>query len=159
MDLPTELQEVAALRANISGMSQESTERLFGLLARSNNRTLTAAIVQTLHAVQHDYPGLPILYHTRICDSLQNYQPSAVALMCVLDVFGVENKGTFVSGYIVRGDIGPSDELVLLKADGRDMMSRCLDTTTHPSLVTTLLLEDLRMGEVSQGDCIVRPAL
>jgi len=158
MNTLTELDEVAALRANLRGMSNETTERLFKLLGKSDDRTLTAAIVQTLHAAQSDFPGFPILYHGRISDALQNHHPSAVALMCVLDVFGVENEGTFVAGYIVRGEINPGDELILFKADGRDIETHCLEKTTHPSLVTTLRVEDLRMGEISQGDFLVRPA-
>ena len=156
---PAELNEVAAVRANLKGMSNQTTERLFELLSTSNNRTLTAAIIQTLHAAQYDFPGFQILYHGRICDALKCHYPSAVALICVLDVFGIENKGTFVSGYVVRGEIRPGDDLLLLKADGRDIDTRCLDATTYPSLVTTLRIEDLRMGEISQGDCLVRPAL
>jgi selenocysteine-specific translation elongation factor len=159
MILPIELNEVAKIRSDLENMSSHSTERLFELLSNSKNRVLTSAIFQTLHIAQKEFPGFPVLYFGSVCDAVKHHHPHAKALMYVLDIFGVEDKGTWATGYISRGEINPGDELVLLKADGRELTTRCLEMNKHPSQSAMLQLENLSMGEVCQGDCLVKLAL
>lgn len=156
MKLPVEIKEVTEIRNDIENMSDVEQKRLFEILKNSTNRTLSAAIIQTLYIAQVEFPGFPILYSGSISEALDKQCKIYKSLMYVLDIFSIKDEGTIITGYVLGVEIHSADELVLLKADGRDLHTRCLKITEHPSGVASIQIDKLKMSEVSQGDCLVK---
>ena len=76
--------------------------------------------------------------------------------MYILDIFGIEDEGTFVTGYLCNGGFEEFDSLTLQKADGRNLPTMCKAILDHPSLVYRVLVDGLYTGEISQGDCLLK---
>lgn len=154
MSLSKEILKVKKIRNDIEDFSDQYRDTLYEILANSQDRTLSASIIQTLRAAQEDFPGFQILQYELLIDAVKNHHQSP--FLYILDVFGIENEGTFVTGYLCNGAFEELDSLILQKADGRDLPTTCKAILDHPSLVYRVLVDGLYTGEISQGDCLLK---
>ena len=140
--------------------SPNDTEFLYECLARDSDRTVKAAAIQALRYLQDKYEGASILIWHRFVDVRIDAPEESSFYLYVLDILGVEGKGTCVVGYVSDGSIKQGQHLILEKADGRDIETMC-DEVTCPytskiergSLVR-IFINGVTMGEVSQGDVL-----
>jgi translation elongation factor EF-Tu-like GTPase len=138
----------------------KDTEFLYECLGRRSNRTVRAAAVQTLKYLQDRYEGAQILLWHRFVDIALDLPQGKEFYMYVLDVFGIKGKSTCVSGYLSDGTIKPGLDLILEKADGRDIEIVCEDvinpysSTIEKGSFVQVFIRNVTMGEVSQGDII-----
>lgn len=153
MNLPIEIVKVKEIRNNLDDFSDDYRDELYTILANATNRTLIASIIQTLRIAQDEFPGFPIVYHELIKNNTVSHNTKP--FLYILDIFGVDDVGTYVTGYIINGSFGVGDLLLLKKADGRDIPTSCKEISEHPSLISRVLLDELSMGEVAQGDCLI----
>ncbi len=149
------LQRVAEIRNDLPNMSDSLSDELYDILQKSKDRTVSAAAIQALYIAQTEFEGMPILYFGRISDALADKYDDTTDLY-ILDIFGVEDVGVFVTGYAIGGEIQSGDKLLLEKADGRDIPVTCIEVTEHPSKNVCLQIEGVALPEVSQGDRLVK---
>lgn len=141
-------------------VSPNDTEFLYECLGRRSHRTVRAAAVQTLKYLQDRYEGAQILLWHRFVDIALDLPQGKEFYMYVLDVFGIKEKGTCVSGYVSDGTIKLGQDLILEKADGRDIETVCEDvlnpysSTIEQGSFVQVFIRNVTMGEVSQGDII-----
>lgn len=156
MDVIEVLQDISEIRANLDDMSVVVKERLFEILSSSTDRAVSAAATQALYIAQAEYPGVTILYYGSMCDALEHQQRNSEPSMYVLDIFGVRDVGTFVTGFVIGGEFFPDDKLMLQKADGRDIPIKCISIEVTPAQVSKVELADIAISEISQGDRLVK---
>ena len=154
MSLSKEIVKVEKIRNDIENFSNQYRDTLYEIFAKSQDRTLSASIIQTLRAAQEEFPGLPIIQYDLIRDAVKNHHQSP--FLYILDIFGIEGEGTFVTGYLCNGGFEELDSLTLQKADGRNLPTMCKAILDHPSLVYRVLVDGLHTGEISQGDCLLK---
>ena len=154
MSLSKEILKVRKIRNDIENFSDQYRDTLYEILANSEDRTLSASIIQTLRAAQEEFPGFQILQYELLIDAVKNHHQSPC--LYILDVFGIEGEGTFVTGYLCNGEFEELDSLILQKADGRDLPTTCKAILDHPSLVYRVLVDGLYTGEIAQGDCLLK---
>ena len=133
---------------------------LSGLL-RSRNRVLRAVAVQSMRKIDDANPGLGLLAPAYFKFTEQD----VTFLMIVLDVFGIKDKGTIATGLVSCGSVAVGDPLVLRKSDGRDVPTVCdgvdvfplgSNADVHPGASIGVRVRALSMGEVGQGDSLVK---
>ncbi|MDP8163314.1 hypothetical protein QJU93_09130 [Pasteurella skyensis] len=149
------LQRIAEIRNDLFNMSDQLSDELYSILKQSKDRTVSAAVIQALYIAQTEFAGMPILYFGRISDALADKYEDTTDLY-ILDIFGVEDVGVFVTGYAIGGEIQLDDKLLLEKADGRDIPVTCTEVTEHPSKSMYLKIDGVALSEVSQGDRLVK---
>ena len=154
MSLSKEILKVRKIRNDIENFSDQYRETLYEILANSEDRTLSASIIQTLRAAQEEFPGFQILQYELLIDAVKNHHQSPC--LYILDVFGIEGEGTFVTGYLCNGEFEELNSFILQKADGRDLPTTCKAILDHPSLVYRVLVDGLYTGEIAQGDCLLK---
>lgn len=154
MSLSKEILKVRKIRNDIENFSDQYRDTLYEILANSRDRTLSASIIQTLRAAQEEFPGFQILQYELLIDAVKNHHQSP--FLYILDVFGIEDEGTFVTGYLCNGEFEELDSFILQKADGRDLLTTCKAILDHPSLVYRVLVDGLYTGEIAQGDCLLK---
>lgn len=154
MSLSKEIIKVEKIRNDIENFSNQYRDTLYEVLAKSQDRTLSASIIQTLRSAQEEFPGFQIVQYDLLIDAVKNHYQSP--FLYILDIFGIEDEGTFVTGYLCNGEFQELDSLILQKADGRDLPTMCKAILDHPSLVYRVLVDGLHTGEISQGDCLLK---
>ena len=154
MILPKEIIAVERIHNDVENFSNQYRDTLYGILSDSKNRTLSASVIQTLLFAQDEFPGFSIIQYELMQNAVKDHYLNP--FLYVLDVFGIEDEGTFVTGYLCNGKFQNSDSLSLKKADGRDLPTTCKAILDHPSLVYRVLVDGLRMGQISQGDCLIK---
>ena len=150
------LQKITEIRNNLTQMSDSLRDELYSILKSTKNRTVSAAVIQTLYLAQTEYPGAPILFYGEVHDALLGKHKRSEPYLYVLDIFHIKDKGVIVTGYIIGGEILLGDELSLEKADGRDLHTVCIEISEHPSRVSRVQIGKLAISEVSQGDRLVK---
>ena len=63
MSLSKEILKVRKIRNDIENFSDQYRDTLYEILANSEDRTLSASIIQTLRAAQEEFPGFQILQY------------------------------------------------------------------------------------------------
>ena len=154
MSLSKEILKVRKIRNDIENFSDQYRDTLYEILANSEDRTLSASIIQTLRAAQEEFPGFQILQYELLIDAVKNHYQSP--FLYILDVFGIEGEGTFVTGYLCNGEFEELNSFILQKADGRDLPTTCKAILDHPSLIYRVLVDGLYTGEIAQGDCLLK---
>jgi hypothetical protein len=154
MELKLEVAAVLGLFGDPSSMAP------LAALLPSSDRRLRAAAAQAMHKIQLANPSKRSLYLSYFLFG----DPGVTFLLIVLDIFGVEGKGTIASGVIGTGSVATGDRLLLRKADGRDLRTtvdgverlRTTGKAPAPGESIGVFLRGLSMGEVGQGDSLVK---
>lgn len=136
-------------------MSDALRDELYSILKSSKNRTVSAAVIQTLYLAQLQFAGAPILFLDGVHDALIKKFKDSKPYLYILDIFHIKEQGVIVTGYIIGGQINEKDALSLEKADGRDLETNCIEISEHPSGVAHIKLDKLALSELSQGDRLV----
>jgi translation elongation factor EF-Tu-like GTPase len=152
------LAEIARIR-HAPDPGPSDTERLYHHLRERRSRAVRAAAVQALRALQERFEGVFIIDGPRFVGIDGPAYADDKFFLYVLDVFGVEGKGASAVGYVSSGAVEIGQPLILEKADGRDLPTRCTEIRQlrPPEGVGGCLgvfLADLTMGEISQGDAL-----
>ncbi|WP_419765393.1 MAG: hypothetical protein ACNI28_02870 [Arcobacter sp.] len=133
------------------------SQYLASVIFKYRDRVISAAAIQALHKIALENDGAAVLMPNYFIDPKS---PQSFSLF-ILDVWGIDGRGTAVSGIVSSGTLGYGNSLIVKKADGRDIYTECLDINLHEETDTispgdkiTIFLKDISMGEVCQGDAI-----
>ncbi len=135
-------------------------DRLYQFLRDARGRAVRGAAIQALRALQDASKDAPILTGAKLRGLDPAAEKSGAFRLYVLDVFGIAGKGTIATGIISSGTVAVGQRLILEKADGRDLSTRCVavdrldNRPIAPGVSVGVMLEGLAMGEVGQGDLL-----
>jgi|GEM_PF-6773437 len=146
------LEEVQRLRAHIDNVSISQVDQLYQILSDTTDRTVAAACIQTIFIAQGKVPNSTFLNYEKM-DGYLRYKFSNTHAY-VLDVFKTEEVGVYVLGFVINDTLQVGDPLILKKADGRDIVTRCLSLKTNLNGSSVIEVADLFMSEIAQGDLL-----
>lgn len=143
----------------IDEIADKQIIEVYEILSKSQERAVQASAIQLLSHWQNELAGAPIITPTRATEfkTEQNHRFQLFAL----DTFTVKDRGTFVSGMVFQGSIKVGDKLILQKADGRDLVTRCLSLETinlpevQAGAFIVMQLENLTEQDIQQGDALI----